>query len=428
MMSVLRHLARNLSTVVLALALAIAVWIAATLQLDPFETQDFSDVLVNVINQPAETMLIESIVDRVDVVARARQSVVGNLGSSDFVATMDLAQVQPGTPSAVQIDVTIDNAEVRVLSWKPTEQTVYLEAMRTITLPVSIEAEGQVATGYEATRLQVRPSQVSVYGPESQLKDVASISGSVEVDEARANVVKEIRVQPVDDEGKLVSGVQWSPTEVEAQVTVRKRLGYKPDVEVVPDLRGAPAAGFRLGSVSVEPSTVTLAGVPSVLEELPGFVETWPISVTDATENLLERSPLTVPPSVVVVGVDFVTVTVDILPIQSSRALTATVEVRGVRPGWIATPSPNVVDVILEGPDTTLAEMTADDLRVVLDVFGLSPGDYRLEPDVAAPEGVVVVSIIPETIEIEIESVPTPTPTITITPTPTVTPTLTATP
>jgi hypothetical protein len=72
--------------------------------------------------------------------------------------------------------------------------------------------------------------------------------------------------------------------------------------------------------------------------------------------------------------------------------------------------------------------MTSEDLQVVLDVFGLSPGVYRLEPNVTAPEGVVVVSIIPETIEIEIEGEPTPTPTVTMTPTVTLTPTLTVTP
>ena len=66
-------------------------------------------------------------------------------------------------------------------------------------------------------------------------------------------------------------GLQWTPDAVEVRVIVRRRLGFKPEVEVVPDLRGEPAPGYRLGSVAVDPSTVTLAGVPSVLEELPGF-------------------------------------------------------------------------------------------------------------------------------------------------------------
>jgi YbbR domain-containing protein len=119
----------------------------------------------------------------------------------------------------------------------------------------------------------------------------------------------------------------------------------------------------------------------------------------------------------VVVGVDFVTVTVELLPIQTSRAMTATVEIRGVSPGWIAIPSPSVVDVILEGPDAILAGMTANDIRVFLDVFGYSLGVHRVEPDVLAPQSVTVVSIIPETIEVAIEVMPLPTPASVTTPT-----------
>jgi YbbR domain-containing protein len=165
-----------------------------------------------------------------------------------------------------------------------------------------------------------------------------------------------------------------------------------------------------------------LAGLPSVLDNLPGFIETSPISVISATQDLTVRSPLTVPQNVVVVGVDFVTVTVEVLPILSSRAMTATVEIRGVNAGWVVTASPGVVDVILEGPDTLLTGLTADDVRVIIDVFGLDLGVHRVEPDVLAPEGVTVVSVIPETIEVVIAPGPTPEPSLTVTPTVTTTP------
>jgi YbbR domain-containing protein len=422
MSNALRRLLRNLGSLILALLLAVAVWIAATLQSDPFELRKFPNVPITLINQPDDAIFFEPIEERVAVTARAPESVLAELKASDFEATMDLSEVQPGTPTSVPIEVTSSNEAVRIEDWDPTEQTVYLEAVGTITMPVTMDVEGQVTTGYQASRPVVVPDQVVVHGPELLLIQVASVTGSVDVEGAREDVVEEVRVTPLDAEGELVPGLQWTPDSVEVRVSVRRRLGYKPDVEVVPDLRGDPAPGYRLGSVAVEPSTVTLAGVPSVLEELPGFVETWPISVTGATEDLFEYSPLTVPNSVVVVGVDYVTVTVEVLPIQSSRAMTATVEIQGVRPGWIATPSPSVVDAILEGPDTVLAEMTSDDLRVVLDLFGYGLGVHRVEPKVFAPEGVAVVSIIPETIEVVIVAAPTPTPTLTVTPTMTIEP------
>jgi YbbR domain-containing protein len=413
-----RQLANNLGTIILALLLAFVIWISATLQDDPFATQEFPNVPITLMNQPDDTILMNQsdLSAWVNVQARAPQSVLAKLKASNFVATMDLSQAQPGTSVPVPIEVTCNDEAVRIEAWEPTKQTVHLEAMRTLTLPVTIEVQGQVATGYQAAAPVLVPGQVTIQGPEVLLSQVTAMAGSVNVDGAKADVVEKAVLKPLDADGRLVPGLQWTPDRVEVQVGVRRKLGYKPDVEVVPDLRGEPAPGYRLGSISVEPSTVTIAGLPSVLDELPGFVETSPISVTDATGNLLKHSPLTVPNTVVVVGVDYVTVTVEVLPIQSSRAMTAAIEIQGMRPGWVATPSPSVVDVIIEGPDTVLNKLNPEDIRVILDLFSSDLGVHRIVPKVLAPENITVVSVIPETIEVLIAPETTPTPALTGTP------------
>jgi YbbR domain-containing protein len=424
MSGAVRSFFRNLGTFLLALLLGAAVWITATLATDPITQATFPNVEITPLNQPEDTIFAEPMAEEVAVQARAPQSVLVDLSPSDFEATMDLSIVDPGNPTTVPVQVGVRNEAVRIEGWDPASQIVHLEAVRTLTMPVSIYTEGEVATGYRQTGLDVNPDQVALDGPEPLLAQVVSVAGSVDVDQARTDVVDTVQVRPLDADRVLVSGVTVVPDEVGVRVGVRRRLGYKPDVEVVPDLRGEPAPGYRQGTVEVEPSTVTLAGVPSVLDELPGFVETYPISVISATQDLVVRSPVTVPQNVVVVGVDFVTVTVEVLPILSSRAMTATVELRGVNQGLAATASPGVVDVILEGPDRLLSELTSDDIQVIVDVDGLGLGVHRVEPDVLAPEGVSVVSIIPETIEVVIAREPTPTPPLTLT----VTPTLTTTP
>ena len=205
-----------------------------------------------------------------------------------------------------------------------------------------------------------------------------SVTGSISVDGIRESLVEQVSVTPVDADRSPLLDLEWSPQRVEVRIGVQRKVGYKPDVQVVPDLRGQPAPGYRLGSVTVQPSTVTLVGLPSVLNDLPGFVETLPISVTDATQNLTVRSLLTVPASVVVVDTSFVTVLVEVLPIQSSRALSRSVEIQGVRPGWQATASPGEVDVILEGPDALLVALTPDDIQITVNAFDLDVGVHRI--------------------------------------------------
>ena len=408
----LRLLWNNLSSIILALLLAVAVWIAATFQNDPFDVRRFAAVPVTPLNQPENTVFFEGDPAWVTVDARAQQTVLDTLKVADFVAQMDLSAVQTGIPVSVPISVTTSIELVRIESCEPASQTVHLEALGSGSIPVDVEIEGQVATGYYASnQIVVTPAQVSVYGPEPYIEAIASAVGSVSVEGANTNVIESVPITLRDANGDLLTGVEWDPAQVEVRVPVLRRVGYKPEVLVVPDVRGDPAEGYRRGSVAVVPSTVTLAGPPLVLNDLPSFVRTEAITITGMTESLAERIPLSMPTNIVAVGVNYVTVTVSILPVVSSRAMTGTVGVQGLTEGYEAILSPDMVDVILVGPDTILAELGPEDIQVFVNLFDLTPGVHRVDPIVLYPENVDLESVLPGTIEVTIQLQATPTPT-----------------
>jgi hypothetical protein len=69
------------------------------------------------------------------------------------------------------------------------------------------------------------------------------------------------------------------------------------------------------------------------------------------------------------------------------------------------------VDVILSGPAPLLDTLLLQEIRVVIDVAGLTPGVYQLTPRVEIlVADVVVESILPNTVEVVITLAPTPTP------------------
>lgn len=415
MTKVVRQLWNNLSSLILSLLLGVAVWVAATLQSDPFAVREFTAVPITALNQPENTVFFEGDPAWVSVQVRAQQTELDLLTASDFVAEMDLSLIEPGVRTSIPISVTSTLESVRIESYEPQAQTVLLEALRAISVPVDIEIAGQVAVGYYAsTRTAITPPEVTVYGPEPYVESVVSVKGSVNVDGANKDVMESISITPRNADGELVTGVEWTPEQVEVYLSILKRVGYKPEVLVVPDVRGEPALGYRRGSVAVSPSTITLAGPPDVLDELPGFVRTQPITITNMTQVLTERIPLSLSSNIFAVGVNYVTVTVSILPVVSSRTMTGTVEVQGLRPEWTATLSPDVVDVILVGPDIVLSELAADDIQVFVNLFGLGLGAHRVDPVVLYPEDVDLESVIPSTIEVVIRAetpVPTPSPT-----------------
>ncbi len=87
------------------------------------------------------------------------------------------------------------------------------------------------------------------------------------------------------------------------------------------------------------------------------------------------------------------------------------VEITGLDPGYSARVSPTRVDVIISGPLPLLNKLTAKDVRVIMDLTGMTPGNYQKKPEaMISVDGLKVDSILPVTLEVVITVAGTPTP------------------
>jgi hypothetical protein len=191
---------------------------------------------------------------------------------------------------------------------------------------------------------------------------------------------------------------------------------------------GTVAPGYWVRDVTVEPQFVTLIGEPKVVQEIEGFVETLPLDISGATGDIVERMPLDLPEQVSSAGVQGVKVTVQIEAQQGNATLLREPIIRGLSTDLYAVVSPKEVAVTLTGPLPRIRALTDEEVFVYLDLIDKGIGQHRIELAALVPEGMELLSILPEFAEVEIRRVPpTPTPTSTPTPTPTATPTPTGT-
>jgi len=183
-------------------------------------------------------------------------------------------------------------------------------------------------------------------------------------------------------------------------------------VVVRADVKGLPSPNYRLTGVNVEPQTIVLSGSPSALREVPGFVETTPLDIEGATDDVRESLPLILPENVSSLQVS-VQVTVGVAPLESSLTVTRHPVIQGAGDDMRITVSLEEVEVIVSGPLPRLELLGPEEVRVLLDLTGLLPGSHLVEPTVVVPEGIVEQGVIPEAIEVLIESLITPTATAT---------------
>jgi YbbR domain-containing protein len=165
----------------------------------------------------------------------------------------------------------------------------------------------------------------------------------------------------------------------------------------------------------VFPPVVTVfADDPTIVNALPGVVETQPLDLQDAQEDISTRLSLNLPADITMVGPQTVQVQVSISPIQTSLTLlNQPINVLGLAEGLSAETFPQTVDVIVSGPLPVLDVLTSQDITITVDVSNLGIGTHQIKPDVdILNSNVLVESILPETVEVvlSVQGTPTPTP------------------
>jgi YbbR domain-containing protein len=191
------------------------------------------------------------------------------------------------------------------------------------------------------------------------------------------------------------------------------QLGGYRDLAVKVVTFGRPASGYTLTNVSSLPAVVTVfSNDTTLINALPGFLETTALDLSDANSDIETRLALLLPAGVTLVGDSTVLVQIGISPIQGSLTLTnQPIITVNAGTGYQVRIAPEYVDVILTGPLPTLNSSVISNMRVVLDLKGLGIGTYHLTPVVELTvQGVVVESILPGTVEVVITTAVTPKP------------------
>jgi len=402
----LRWISDNYRTFLWALSLAIAVWISAVTSADPDETRTLSEpITLQIIGQAPNLVLTNDVADKVELTMRAPQSVWDQIDADPQLikALLDISGLSSGEHT-LEVQVQVDARPVQILSTAPKSVTFTLEPLATNTMDVKLELLGETSIGFQVGESSLEPGEVVISGAQSKVEKVSRVQISLNLAGVRDDIDEALAVEAYDENGEKVSGVTVSPDHVQVVMPVIQQGGYR-DVAVKVNIVGRVASGYRLTDLSVFPPVVTVfSSNPQLVANLPGVVETEPLDLQNAQDNINTRLSVDLPDGVTIIGDQTVLVQAGVSPIESSVTLAGEkVEIVGLSEGLTAQVSPISVDIIISGPLSLLDTLTRQDVRVTVDLTGLIAGTYQLTPSVEILiTNVDVESILPNTIEVVI--------------------------
>lgn len=381
-----RLFAEDLGTKILALAVALLLWVAVSFL--GTRTLVLEDIPVGVVHLQDDLALASSL-EAVAVKIRAPRTLLRQRDPQDLVrAFVDMSGRGLGAQSA-EVAVSPVDPRVDVVIVLPQRINLTLDPVVQRSLPVRVVLEGSPADGYAVGEAATEPQTVQVRGALGRLQATQAIEVKVPVQGASADIAGEYSLGPPEGVSLVTDRVRVTLEIIQAEAT--KTLGIRVVTE------GAPAAGYWVRSVQTTPSVVTVKGPRAAIAAV-SFIETAPVSVQDARSATERTADLVLPEAVTLQGEQpRVTVKIEVAPLEGTKEVGAAVQVRDVPEGLRVTAlSPGSVRVAVRGSGEVFDHLRDEDVRVVLSASGRGAGTFTLRPaagDVRSPSGIGVVSV-----------------------------------
>lgn len=385
-----------------ALILALLTWGWVMQATDPIRKTTYTEVEIQ-LPELGDDMVMVTNLPRGTITVEGPESEVARINRSVVSLSLDTSEVdEPGEyrlPVLVEAPDTSNRVTV-----DPRTIRVQVDEMTSNVIPIEIQETAAQDGTREVNNITTDVSQVTVSGPSSAVNRVENVILPVTIATQMSTFSEYFTPYAVDENGQRVSEVTVLPGQILTRVELQTRGRL---VTVIPETTGQPADGYSIQQRTVIPSTILVEGPDEALDNLL-FVNTEPVDISGASQSVSSRVGLAGLPDGVSI-VEPVSAQVEVrVAIQDSSATTQTlanlpVNVLNVPAGYTAVVEPEMIDVNVQGSVTNLANMTSDDITVVVDVNSLEPGEHTLRPVVALQgNGVMSTGTNPETVTVTI--------------------------
>ena len=317
MMTRLRALfQRNLPAKIIALAVAVVLWLFVMNEQNPQIEGSFT-VAVDLRNVP-EGYKVTQTEKSVKLKVRGARSFFVSAEPEGFKAYADLDGLDSGEHE-VKVKAVLPQG-FELVDAQPETVSVTLDKIVRRAVRIDLIVTGSASAGYTVGKISQSANTTVIEGPESRVAEVDRVIGYVGLSGNRDDFTLQVPLTPINSDGKAVDDVELLARTVEVSVQLARGLTRK-IVSVHPVLDDVLPEGFTLGEVQVEPTKIEIAGDAALISKVAS-IDTEKIVISDMKESGKKIVHLAIPNGVAIPNRE-VTVTVELKPKAQAKGADA---------------------------------------------------------------------------------------------------------
>ena len=370
--------ANKILYIVLSLLLAIAFWLFVDDALGNTTTENFTNVPVVFIGAedtlPSRgLMLAEGGDATVDLRLSGPRSVMAELRRGGVRVQASLTSINAVGPYSVTWDElltpdSVNNSDITIERRSRSSITVQITNLYSREIPIKMEVMGAVSEPYVhvAERQTIEPATITLSGIQSEVDKVASARVEVDITGATSTIQQEYSYKLLDEDGNEIEVDNIRVSDQRVNVTVPIHMMKTLDLTV--KIKEAPGSRESNVDWQLEPSSITVAGDPLSLETIDEIFM-GELDLSAYTMDHEDDLDIKLPAECENISGNKTTH----LSIHYHGLETKTVKASNIKPTGLSERQTfdlitTSVDVMLRGPAEDLAQVTEEDVRIVVDL------------------------------------------------------------
>ncbi len=274
----------NTALKIISLILAIVLWAYVAYQDSPDISHWFDNIPITEIGMDeldaSDYHVMSTDHKTIRVKLRGDRTALSKIEPDDINVQLDVSGIRQEGSVPVRLKVTVDSANVSVVSFKPDVVSVTTEKMMTDVIPIELNLVGSPEAGYgifdKTLSYNGNPiKEAAVRGAKSVISSLASVSTrSVSVQGSQKDGVVSVGLMAYNTDGQVVSGVTFEPSSVDVGYTVLKEKSVSLNVA----LTNIPINK----DVTYSPTTIKVYGSEDVLSGIESISSQQPLDVSGA--------------------------------------------------------------------------------------------------------------------------------------------------
>jgi len=388
---------RKLPKILLAIVLAVAIWIMLNGSPTDINQQDINAVPVTFINTEMLREKNLTIEDNrnyyVNLGVKGTTAALMAINRDEITAEVDLKSIDREGVYEPEIEIRGLSNSIVLEKVNPQKIKVTVSDIIDSSREVEVIAQGKPADGLKVIHAQTS-EKIHIIGPEESIGKVEKAVAIVSVNDLSDDSLQYPQVKLYDKEGEEIEGLQSIPQVVEVEV----RIGTIRKIPVKPPLTiGLVESGYRVTNVTVSPETLMVGAKQDVLDQISEITMD-PISVVNKTRTFTQSVQLNHPENAFFIDQsNEVAVTVEVEGILEKGITIDKIVIENLGEGLnVIELADSSVVLRIAGAPSQLNELKSEQLTAYIDLSNLDKGEHEVPIRIRGPAHIEVKRYNPQ--------------------------------